>query len=343
MKLQRYLYLLLIFAIKTFPDTSLYLGYSYNELNPVWKFLPNPPNTFKSNDTESLAIEIGYKKYFLNFSSNKFSLDLDRPTEPKEINLSARGNALEFSFPLNDSINIKLSNSKQDADRQIFQCYSFGNLIVGSCNDASISIVSSNDFYDDLGNNLVGIDGSTSTKGIHFNYLFNQNAIADYLDFGITITKSNFYWKSPIEEIESPVILGLSVGGITLGDAIKSEFARLPQRSEWLTKSFDINLSKSLKIKTIKDFDISLFYNIDYKFFRFSDYVEHEFKPDINYKLRLGTSFLFKDIELKVYGDYYKNNLVGFQPITFNQRTEHYFDDPYGELGISLKYNIFKR
>ena len=102
-------------------------------------------------------------------------------------------------------------------------------------------------------------------------------------------------------------------------------------------------MSKSLKIKTIKDFDISLFYNIDYKFFRFSDYVEHEFKPDINYKLRLGTSFLFKDIELKVYGDYYKNNLVGFQPITFNQRTEHYFDDPYGELGISLKYNIFKR
>ena len=136
--------------------------------------------------------------------------------------------------------------------------------------------------------------------------------------------------------------MGISVGGITLGDAISNEFRRLPQRSEWLTKSFDINLSKSLKIKMIKNLNISLFYNIDYKFFTFSDYIEHAFKPDLNYKLRLGTSILFKDLELKVYGDYYKNNLIGFQPITFNQRTEHFFDDSYGELGISFKYNILK-
>lgn len=342
MKPQRYLHLLFIFTIITYADTKLSLEYSYNELNPDWKFLPNPPNSFKSNDTETLALKIGYNDYVVNFSSNKFSLDLDRSTEPKEINLSADGNALEFFFPINERINIKLSNFKQNADKQMFQCYSFENLIVGSCNDATISVVSTDDFYDDLENNLIRIDGSTSTNGIHFNYLFNQNIIADNLGFGISITKSNFDWKSPIEEIESPVILGISVGGITLGDAISNEFRRLPQRSEWLTKSFDINLSKSLKIKMIKNLNISLFYNIDYKFFTFSDYIEHAFKPDLNYKLRLGTSILFKDLELKVYGDYYKNNLIGFQPITFNQRTEHFFDDSYGELGISFKYNILK-
>ena len=48
-----------------------------------------------------------------------------------------------------------------------------------------------------------------------------------------------------------------------------------------------------------------------------------------------------KAIELQEdYGDAYLNNLIGFEPITFNQRTEHYFDEPYGELGIKFKINL---
>lgn len=33
-------------------------------------------------------------------------------------------------------------------------------------------------------------------------------------------------------------------------------------------------------------------------------------------------------------------NLIGFQPITFNQRTEHQFDRKYGELGMNITYRF---
>jgi len=35
-----------------------------------------------------------------------------------------------------------------------------------------------------------------------------------------------------------------------------------------------------------------------------------------------------------------KNNLIGFEHITFNQRTEHYFDRTYGNLGAKVVFNF---
>jgi hypothetical protein len=61
---------------------------------------------------------------------------------------------------------------------------------------------------------------------------------------------------------------------------------------------------------------------------------------DINLRIRGGIEFYFENLSLLFYGDAYLNNLIGFEPITFNQRTEHYFDEPYGELGIKFKINL---
>ena len=37
---------------------------------------------------------------------------------------------------------------------------------------------------------------------------------------------------------------------------------------------------------------------------------------------------------VEVYGNCYFDNLIGFDPITFNQRTEQYFDRPYSNVGV---------
>ena len=61
---------------------------------------------------------------------------------------------------------------------------------------------------------------------------------------------------------------------------------------------------------------------------------------DINLKIRGGIEFYFENLSILFYGDAYLNNLIGFEPITFNQRTEHYFDKPYGELGLKFQFKF---
>ena len=39
-------------------------------------------------------------------------------------------------------------------------------------------------------------------------------------------------------------------------------------------------------------------------------------------------------------GEFYQNNLYGFEHISFNQRSEHHFDSNFGSLGVQLKYTF---
>ena len=61
---------------------------------------------------------------------------------------------------------------------------------------------------------------------------------------------------------------------------------------------------------------------------------------EYNFRLRAGIDFNAQNLSLLFYGDAYLNNLIGFEPITFNQRTEHYFDKPYGELGLKFQFKF---
>ena len=72
----------------------------------------------------------------------------------------------------------------------------------------------------------------------------------------------------------------------------------------------------------------------------FTDYAEYKMTQDANLRIRGGVEFYFENLSILFYGDAYLNNLIGFEPITFNQRTEHYFDAQYGELGIKFKINL---
>ena len=335
-----YVLALIIFTSNALTNSSFNLGYSYNKLNPDWKFLPNLPNAFKSNETKTYKVGIGYKGFILNISKDEFSLNAQRNTEPKKINLSANNNTYEFIIPITEKLNIKLLNSEQKADRQFFECYSFGNLVIGGCIDSDISIISTDEKYDDLGDNLISIDGEAKTDKVQLEYDLNDNIFLDQFGLGISNTISIFDWKTPIEEIDSPVILGLSVGGITLGEAIQNEFQRLPQRNDWETKSLDLIFSKSLNLLKRQYLDLNIFYDLEYKHFSFSNYTEYNYTPKNNVKFRLGSTLMIKNLEIKIYADYYHNNLIGFQPISFNQRTEHYFDDPFGEAGISINYKF---
>ena len=83
--------------------------------------------------------------------------------------------------------------------------------------------------------------------------------------------------------------------------------------------------------------DIEIFADGDLIYLNYSDYSAVIAAPNYNLKLKVGLRLVTPSVVFELYCNYYHNNLIGFEPITFNQRTEHYFDRPYGNVGIKAE------
>jgi hypothetical protein len=87
--------------------------------------------------------------------------------------------------------------------------------------------------------------------------------------------------------------------------------------------------------------NINFFYDIDFVYVDNKDYIP--FKDIKNHNIKFSTGLIVyndKNLELIFFGTFYKNNLFGYEDITFNQRSEHHFSSNYGSLTALLKYNF---
>ncbi len=309
-----------------------YLRIETKLMKSSWDFLPEIPPSFKEKD--SIAFEGRYKfdSFFVQGYFSDFNLNLKRTSEPKIVELDAEKKLITFGYVYNDFHIFSFSYSKQTASDQFFNCITFASTTLGLCNQTNFQVSSAKPKYDQLNDNIIKISGFNSIKSINYKRQISGLWI-NSISFGLGQTKYNYDWMTPLEEITSPLFLNINLNGNSLGSILESGFKTLPQRTPWysnqlsfqVTQSFDLNKNLNL----ISELDIVA---IDLK-----DYEESEIKPKTNLKLRFGLEREFKYINVLLFADYYKNNLIGFESITFNRRTESYFDKPYGELGLSLK------
>jgi hypothetical protein len=327
----------ILILITSFPlfANEFYLNFEQKFMDADWDFLPEVPSSFEQNNSESIEAGFIYKKIQGKIYTNEIELNLERATEPKNVTLNAKKDGGSIGYNIDDKNLVYISYANQVADPQVFSCYEFSGIILGGCDNASFIISSSNPKYDNLGSNIISINGDTDTFSIGYTRYIN-NFWLNSLSFDITQTKYKYEWLSPIEDIQSPFLLNLTINGNNLGDAITDTLSRLPQRDEW--KSYQFNLG--LKQKFISIYNFNLIGEYDFVILNFENYQEYADTPKFNLKIRAGLEIDLKNISLTLYGDLYKNNLIGFEPITFNQRSEHYFDKAYGELGLILNINF---
>jgi hypothetical protein len=327
----------ILILITSFPllANELYLNFEQKFMDADWNFLPEVPSSFEQNNSESIEAGFLYKKIQGIIYSNEIELNLERATEPKNVTLNAKKDGGSIGYNINNKNLVYISYANQVADPQVFSCYEFSGFILGGCDNASFIISSSNPKYDNLRSNIISINGDTDTFSIGYTRYIN-NFWLNSLSFDIAQTKYKYDWLSPIEDIQSPFLLNLTLNGNNLGDAITDTLSRLPQRNEW--KSYQFNLG--LKQKFISIYNFNFIGEYDFVILNFENYQEYADTPKFNLKIRAGLEIDLKNISLTFYGDLYKNNLIGFEPITFNQRSEHYFDKAYGELGLILNINF---
>lgn len=325
---------ILIFSFPLLAN-EVYINFDQKFMNADWSFLPDVPSSFNKNSSETIEAGFLFKKIKGSFFKNDIELLIDRATEPKNITLNAKKEGGLIGYTINDNNLVYISYSTQAADQQTFSCYGFSGFILGGCENATFSISSSNSKYDDLGSNIISIDGDTNTFKFGFERYIDNFWLKSF-SLEAAKTKYNYNWLSPIEDIRSPFLLNLTINGNVLGDAIEETLGRLPQRDQW--ESLQINFG--LKQKFISIYNFNVIGEYDLVVLDFKNYSAYNKTPKYNLKIRAGLETYLNNISLTFYGDIYKNNLIGFEPITFNQRTEHYFDKTYGELGLlfNLKF-----
>jgi len=327
-------YLLTFFISSSILGSNSFIVYEQKFMNSDWQFIPDLPKAFNSSESKLSEVSLYFKGMQIEGLLASTDLSLTRLTEPKDVSLLANKKSYKAGYYFRNNY-LYLISSYQKADQQSFECYTFNTITIGSCKDSDLQISSDNPLYSSLGNKIIQISGQSKTNGVGIQRYINDFWINSFSIEALS-TEYNYTWLSSLEDITSPFLLNLTISGTRLGDALDSGFRRLPQRTEW--SSHQLNIGINQKFYSIYNFNLIAEY--DLVFIEFSDYQQYKDTPKINLKFRAGIEFIAADLSMLFYGDAYVNNLIGFEPITFNQRTEHYFDQPYGELGIRLQYTF---
>jgi hypothetical protein len=323
--------------VNSFLDVDGYIQTSKTITDKDWDFLPKINNSFDYSEVSSTEALFIKDSFGLKYVSATFKLDAVRSIQPKNINLTAESNLLEFIYILSNDNAMSLSIKEQLADTQSIDCYTFSTLTIGFCPEARLTITNSKDKYKALNaNQLMLIDGRNQEIKFKLTKAVDLLFIDEFFLY-FSVSNNKFDWLSPIEDLTSGFISNLTYGGSTIGKLVENEIKRLPQRDEWLFFKTGVNMTKSIPIFK----NINFFYDIDFVYVDNKDYIP--FKDIKNHNIKFSTGLIVyndKNLELIFFGTFYKNNLFGYEDITFNQRSEHHFSSNYGSLTALLKYNF---
>jgi len=315
---------------------SGYLKLNNSQANKDWSFLPEIPSSFDTSSQTNYEFLFVKREFGLLVARSEFELNVARASEPKKVTLSAEKNKYEVFYFLSPQSALSLAMKDQVADRQFIDCYSFGSMVIGTCDSSDLIISNSNAQYSDLNGSILLIDGRNESIALNYNFALDA-PVADEIAIGLEQTKNQYFWITPLEGITSSFILNLNVGGSSLGSAIDGILKSLPQRTSWTTNQINMTIKKEFKLA----YDpFSFFYEISALYIDHGDYESATSLPNSNFKLTSGIKLKYDAFDFAIYGNFFQNNLLGFEPIAVNQRTENYFTQNFGSLGLEIKYNF---
>ena len=297
--------------------------------------MPTVNNSFDYSETSLNEIFLYQDNFGLKYRASNFELDLIRLVQPKNISLTADSKYTEIFYVYDDDRAVSISFKDQKADTQKIDCYTFSSLTIGYCNEAMITISNTKDRYKPLNNETLMLIDAMNEEFQFKYYKTSEFILFDQYILYAGVSKNKFNWLSPIEELTTGFISNLTFKGSTIGELVSNEIQRLPQRDEFFLYKLGVNYTKTINVYSFIDF----FYDVDLLFVETKEYIPVSNINNYNIKLKTGLSLNFNEsLAMTISGSLYKNNLYGFEDISFNQRSEHHFAKSYGTIDASLKY-----
>ena len=287
--------------------------------------------SYKFNNTLKLTSQI-----------TKSSAQVERQTIPKSLTTDTDSSFFSLSYELfSNPYNIyemELFFEEENQDPLTIDCYEFESLVVGgSCPEARISFLDA-EIYKSTGE-LVHLpvlifEGNTEAYGLVFRIKglssnnFKVNHSISYKRSEVTAE-----YTSAILNTTDPTLRGVKMGGTTTGEMLDQFKNELPQTTPWKENVFKYSLNSTLGLSK----RIALVSRIGFVKVSRSDYQENPDKEDFetNYLLDVGLFYSISDkFTLYSRASLSSNYLVGLNSLSYNRRSNHLFDHPYGQLYI---------
>ena len=264
-----------------------------------------------------------------------------RSSIPKSISTDTDSDLFSISYPFETQSRIYelgYFTKETSQDPINIDCYEFNSLVIGgSCLEADVKLLNS-DLYRSTGERqylpVLTTEGSSDAKGLILR-IKNKNINDLNISHSFTYFEEeiSLLFESTILNTQDSFLRGIKINGITTGtrfDQLKNE---LPQLTPWKEKIFkySLNTTYSLSPRFALSGKLTLL--------RVSreDYEENPNKKDYDFNqlLDLGLFFeLHKNALLYTRVSLSNHYLLGITPISYNRRTNHLFDHPYGQLHV---------
>lgn len=316
----------------------------FNENLDVLGYIDNLTGA-RPKQADISEISLSYRvldKFRLTLQTNNSSAEVVRSGIPSSLETEAKTEYISFSFPVletkKNDLNLEIFYTETKQDPITIDCYGFGSIVVGgSCPEADVKLLDS-EIYRSTGNRVylpvLKTQGSSEGYGINLRLNKIQN---DQLNISHTLSLGEeevlMEFNSAVLNTTDTFLRGVRINGTTTGNLIDDFKKELPQETPWKERYFKyaLNLTYGISEKVALSGRLSLI-----KVSR-SDYEVNPNKKDFTGNQLVDFGFFYephKNILLYSRMSLSTRYLLGITPISYNRKSNHLFDHPYGQLYI---------
>mgnify|MGYP005681202121 FL=1 len=286
------------------------------------------------------------EKLKLGYEYKDSSATISRTVEPFETNTTGDEHSLLINYKLGSfkeiPVYINFTTSLTQQDTLEIDCYSQSGVVLGgTCEGADIRLLDGQAYFNE-GRSIfypaMTVDGRAQSYRLGIEIrgeLFDR--LPFYQKIELQNTRVDLSYSSKLLEIEDPLLLNASYGGIQIGEAIESLSAQLPQQTPWIERALIMEFGSKVQVTTSLSASMAIkHYRIDRTDYEYGD---NEVHYNNNTALNLALWFdSGNDLIFYVRGQLSHHNLLGMDPLAYNRKTSKFFAQPHGEISIGMGY-----
>ena len=281
-----------------------------------------------------------HERLDLGFKLNHSEGSVDRTVQPLRIDTAGNEFRIWLGSNANEKWQWRSYYEQQKTDSLQLDCYTLNNQTIGgNCPEAQFI------FRDGLNPNpdgslpilpLVDLKAEAKIIGIEVRRkVINSSTMNLSAQLRIQAANISSEHSSPLLDLQSPVLLGLVIGGQTIASLREELKMQLPQEQDWHEYNLTLGMSGSWSMNA----SWSLLAGLAYTRIERKDYQERIGIKEVKDNLRLDAGILWTPIEdLGIFFKGYAttHNTLGYEPIAYNRRTSSIFSNKYGELSLGF-------
>jgi len=273
---------------------------------------------------------------------NESTGKVERLSYPKSLETTVNKETVHFSFNLKENserfYDLGLFYGEEKQDPLTIDCYAFGSTIVGgSCPEAQLRLLDS-EIYRSSGELVYLPVLSTSGSSESFGILLRSSPKSIGLlrfthTFSLKKTEIFQSNKSKILNTKDSFIRQITLNGKSAGSLLDSFKDELPQTTPWKETEFRYSIST---LYLLSDY-VTLSAMYSFIKLKRTNYQNNPNKKDFDQNNMVDlTAFyqLNKNVILYARLSASSNYILGESPLAYNRRSNHLFDNPYGQFYI---------